>query len=272
MPSPLKRLIIFSNLDGALLDAQKCSFTAATPALGVLKRKQIPLILCSSRTRREIEHYRRALTNEHPFISESGGGVFIPKGYFDFEPSSSDCLFKEEGGYYVIKLGADYSILRKVMSELRREGFNIKGYGDMTAQDIVFLTGMDADQAEMSKEREFSEPFIAKGGNLFVEEILAAIRKRGFSLTRERFYHLIKGNDLRKAVSIVTELYSYVGISTAAVGYGPNDLPMLECVDYPIIVQQSDGSYHPDINIPRFIKADGIGPDGWSKAILRLVG
>ena len=51
--------IIFSDLDGTLLDQADYSFAAAKPALGMLRTRGIPLVLCSSKTRVEIEEIRR---------------------------------------------------------------------------------------------------------------------------------------------------------------------------------------------------------------------
>ncbi|MFH0811726.1 MAG: HAD hydrolase family protein [Pseudomonadota bacterium] len=71
-------IIIFTDLDDTLLDTYTHSFERALPALEFLKQKAIPLILCSSKTKREIEFYRKKLGNNHPFISENGGGINYP--------------------------------------------------------------------------------------------------------------------------------------------------------------------------------------------------
>jgi len=72
----MAKTIIFTDLDGTLLHPQTYSFDAAMPALKLIKEKDIPLILCSSKTRAEIEVYRKKLDNQHPFVSENGGGIF----------------------------------------------------------------------------------------------------------------------------------------------------------------------------------------------------
>jgi mannosyl-3-phosphoglycerate phosphatase len=93
----MKKPIIFTDLDGTLLDYSTYSFEKALPALQLLKEKDIPLIICSSKTKKEIEYYRKKLDNHHSFISENGGGIFIPKGYFGFTPSPYSPL--SNGGY-----------------------------------------------------------------------------------------------------------------------------------------------------------------------------
>ena len=83
-------LVVFSDLDGTLLDHDTYSFDAARPALERLRVDGVPLILCTSKTRAEIAPLRRALGNTHPFISENGGAVFIPAGYFPFALSGAE--------------------------------------------------------------------------------------------------------------------------------------------------------------------------------------
>jgi len=74
--------VIFTDLDGTLLDAETYSYEAARPALAMLKKRQIPVVLCTSKTRAETEAIARRLGLKHPFIVENGGAIFIPQGYF----------------------------------------------------------------------------------------------------------------------------------------------------------------------------------------------
>lgn len=269
-----KNLIIFTDLDGTLLDHYTYSFEKALPALRLIKEKGIPLIICSSKTRSEIEHYRKKLSNYHPFISENGGGIFIPHGYFRFE--IADCRFKIEKNkdYYIIRLGAKYSDLRKALLELHSEGFNLKGFGDMTAEEVSELANMNIDEAEMSRERDFDEPFVFEGSKIDEQRLLESISAKGFNFTQGRFFHILGNSDKGKAVAILTELYKKkLGeIITIAIGDSPNDIPMLELVDYPVVVKKPDGIHDERINMPNLVKADGIGPEGWNKAILQLTG
>jgi mannosyl-3-phosphoglycerate phosphatase len=80
-------------------------------------------------------------------------------------------------------------------------------------------------------------------------------------------------SDKGKAVAILTTLYGkiYDNLFTVAIGDNPNDVPMFEQVAYPIIVQNKNGLYDERINTSRLIKADGIGPEGWNKAIMNLL-
>jgi hypothetical protein len=46
---------------------------------------------------------------------------------------------------------------------------------------------------------------------------------------------------------------------------------MLSVVDIPILVQKRDYTWE-NINLPRLRKVQGIGPEGWNKAIGEILG
>jgi mannosyl-3-phosphoglycerate phosphatase len=265
--------VIFTDLDGTLLDYSSYSFGKAQLALGILKKKRIPLVLCSSKTGKEIEHYRKMLGNRHPFISENGGGIFIPKDYFKFKVRVPGVPVVDENNYKVVRLGVRYAHLRKTIMELRSEGLRLKGFGDMSIEEVASLTGLSLEEAEMAKMRDFDEPFIFYGDETEPRGLIEAITSKGFNVTQGRFFHILGGSDKGRAVSILIGLYKkkFREIMTIAIGDSPNDIPMLEKVDYPVIVKKHDGSYDPHIFLPNIKKARGIGPGGWNRAVLDIV-
>jgi mannosyl-3-phosphoglycerate phosphatase len=269
----MKQFVFFTDLDGTLLDYYTYSFDDARHSLALLSARRIPLVICSSKTKTEIEYYRDKMDNHHPFISENGGGIFIPKGYFHFDIGNGEWIVREEGDYIVIRLGAHYSQLREAIASLKREGFRIKAFGDMTPEEIAKVTGLEMAEAKMSKMRDFDEPFFFTGNDEEQRKLLDAIRGKGFSCTRGRFFHLLGNSDKGKAVTILTALYRKASgnITTVGLGDNPNDLPMLGSVDIAVIVQKHDGSYDPRIDLPRFLRAGGIGPRGWNSVVERIL-
>ncbi len=85
--------------------------------------------------------------------------------------------------------------------------------------------------------------------------------------------HILGGSDKGKAVGILTELYGrkFGKIVTVGLGDSPNDAPMLEHVDYPVLVRKPDGSHESRIRAANLIRADGVGPEGWSEAIRKIL-
>jgi mannosyl-3-phosphoglycerate phosphatase len=267
----LKKLIIFTDLDGTLLDAHTYSFKGAISAIKLLRERDIPLIISSSKTRPEIELYRRKLKNTHPFISENGGGIFIPKGYFKLRVKGK-LKIKEEGGYLIIILGTPYPDLRKTIKRLQSEGFKIKGFGDMTIGEVASLTGLKPLEARLAKERDFDEPFVFIGDTNKLMALKTRVKAMGLNITQGEFFHLMGNTNKGRAVDILKDLYmrQFGEVMTIGVGDSLNDVEMLRRVDYPVIVKRHDGGYDKRIRVRNLIKADGIGPEGWGRAIMEM--
>ena len=73
----MPNLIVYTDLDGSLLDGTTYSYEPATPALAALREQGIPLVLVSSKTRAEMEPLRQRLDHRDPFIVENGGAVAV---------------------------------------------------------------------------------------------------------------------------------------------------------------------------------------------------
>ncbi len=288
-----KKLIIFTDLDGTLLDSNY-SYRNALPALRLIRKKNIPLILCSSKTRTEIEHYRKRLKNIHPFISENGGGIFVPKNYFKISIVRhggsarseskrrvvSTCGWtklafniEKDKKHFLIRLGAKYSDLRKVLCELRAKGFDVRGFGDMSIKEISGLTSLKTAEAKLAKQRDFDEPFVFKGSKASLNKLKQNIKLMGLTCTQGKFFHIKGKSNKGRAVSILKKLYDVQNqkIITIALGDSPNDIEMLQNVDYPIVIQKPDGSYDKRIKVKKLIKAEGIGSEGWNRAVRSLL-
>jgi len=272
------RQIVFTDLDGTLLDLVTYSYEKSIAGVNRLKEIGAPLIFCSAKTRAEQEVYRRKLGNFHPFIVENGGAIFIPRGYFPF----SFEYHRSIDELLVIELGTSYEEVRQLLGKVREEGgFHFRGFGDMSDEEVAEETGLDIDSAKLAKQREYDETVVieseAKQSHITSEEIdefLQKIKQAGLNWTHGgRFYGVMGDNDKGKAVNIVTGLYREMWgeIETIGLGDSLNDLPMLSTVDIPILVQKRDYTWE-NIGVPDLRKVQGIGPEGWSKAIKEIFG
>ena len=271
MQRPHTQPVLFTDLDGTLLDAETYSWDAAKPALSRLEERNIPWVVCTSKTRAELEPLRRGLGHRHPFIVENGGAILIPEGYFTV-PVSADRL---AAGYRTIRIGIPYPVLRSALKEIAKEtGTVLTGFGDMDENEIARRTGLPAAEAGLAKTREYDEPFILEGKAQQQQAVLNRIASKGFRWTLGgRFYHLTGDNDKGRAVKILSEIYrlQYGPIITVGLGDSLNDLPMLAAVDRPILVQMPDGSHNDAIGLPNLERVEGIGPVGWNRAVLGIL-
>ncbi|RMG00247.1 MAG: mannosyl-3-phosphoglycerate phosphatase [Nitrospirae bacterium] len=193
--------------------------------------------------------------------------MFIPLGYFE----NTDGEMVDQ--YRLIRLGRRYEELREVISELKAEGFMIRGFGDMSIGELAKITGLSPEEASLAKQREFDEPFIFSGTEEDVKELKKRIAEKGLAMTRGEFYHLLGGTDKGRAVMILTELYTgkYGNIQTVAIGDSLNDLPMFEVVDQAYLLQKLDGSYDKGVDKDHIQRVPAPGPEGWNKTVINII-
>ncbi len=265
--APPRRLIIVTDLDGSLLHPRTYSFEEAGPALELIRQRDVPLVLCSSKTRKELEVYRKRLDNGHPFISENGGGIYLPAGYFPFHGPGD-----QREGYEVISLGSPYEEIRKRFVTMRdRLGIAVRGFGDMSTEEVAALTGLTFEEARLAKQRDYEEPFIFtdKPEDRFFREI----EGEGLRWTQGRFFHFMGDHHKGRAVNILRRLYERRDgpVMTIGIGDSLNDLPFLLAVDRPVLVKKETGRHDARIDIPGLVRTEGIGPAGWNEAVMRLI-
>ncbi len=263
----MQNMILFTDMDGTLLDSKSYSFKNALPALKLIQDRDIPLILCSSKTRAEIVRYRQLLNNRHPFISENGGGIFIPQGYFSV-PVEARAL----DGYSVITLGTPYVDILYHFARLRKRfPVQVRGFADMSNEEVAELTGLPRAEAHLAKQRDFDEPFIFEGAPN--EHFLHAIESINLRWTQGRIFHVMGNHDKGRAVNILKSLYEkqYGAVTSIGLGDSLNDLPMLKAVDRAVLVRHADGSCDARIKIPGLQKTRLPGPAGWNETMLQLL-
>jgi mannosyl-3-phosphoglycerate phosphatase len=259
-------LIVFSDLDQTLLDGRDYSHAEAVPGLALLEEQDIPLVLCTSKTRAEVEFHRRRLNNCHPFVVENGGAVYIPADYFgfdfDYDRRTADCL--------VLELGIPYRVMVRALAELKRKtGLPFRGFSDMTIREVASRCRLSLRQAAWAKRREYDEPFLIPAP----EAVAAVIDAADIPITQGgRFFHLAT-SDKGRAVSMLMALFKRSHPAAVSVGIGDafNDLSLLEAVDIPILVRGADGGYDERVACPGLRYADSVGPAGWNAAITDLV-
>jgi mannosyl-3-phosphoglycerate phosphatase len=270
-------LLIFTDLDGTLLDLSTYSFQPALPALKALKKRNIPLIFCTSKTRAETERIRQETENTHPFIVENGGAIFIPKDYF---PSESDLINEttsrdgKKPEYRIIECGVPYPHLREALSQIQAQfPGKIRGFGDLSVEEIAKLSGLPPEEAALAKQREYDEPFVLEEVS-HIDRIQEAARLSNLQVTQGgQFYHLMGTNDKGKAVLALMDIFRQRFRSLRSVGLGDsvNDLPFLSAVDIPILLPKSDGHHDTSVKLDGLIYAKDSGPKGWCDEVLKII-
>lgn len=265
----LMKLLIFTDLDGTMLNHDDYSYRDALPAIDRIRKSGISLILTTSKTRKEVELLRNEMGIYDPFIVENGAAIYFPNEYRKFIIEDT----RHESPFLVIQLGLSYDRIRSFINEVR-EQYNIRGFGDMSVDEIAHLTGLSREQAEFAGSREYTEPFIMDPDQ-DIDTLQDLAVEKDIKVTKGgRFYHMIGLNqDKGEAVKIIRDIFDRKERKrhlTIGIGDSINDVPMLDNVDIPVLIPHP---YKGHINyyFPCLIKANKPGAQGWNEIIVRLL-
>jgi mannosyl-3-phosphoglycerate phosphatase len=255
-----------------LLSHDSYSWEGARPAIEELRRRRIPLVFCTSKTRAEVKPLRKAIGNNDPFIVENGGVVIVPA-------EKSPRPAPPKGRARTLLLGQPYNqvvaALRKIA---RKNGIRVRGFRQMTNKEVAERTGLPLKQAALARQRETGEPFLFEDATQReIRSFTRIAHELGYTIQRGgRFWHFSAGCDKGIALSAVVSYYRMAWrteIRTIALGNSANDLPMLQLVQWPILMPLPDGSYDAEVTkaLPRIERSPEPAPEGWGHAVLHAV-
>ncbi|HEV8385219.1 MAG TPA: HAD-IIB family hydrolase [Candidatus Acidoferrales bacterium] len=269
-------IVFFTDLDGTLLDQHTYSWREASEALAEIERRKIPLVFCTSKTRAEVEFLRRKIGNTHPFITENGGGIFVPHGYFPRRVEGATTVKT----FHCLALARPYSEILDALDEIAAQaGVEAVGFHKMSAKEIAENSGLDAEQVQLARQRDYDEPFFLAGATPKQEEhFIRLARDRKIEVVRgTRFWHIHAGSDKGRAVRELMKYYRAArrGEKLRAIAFGDsaNDLPMLAAADVAVLLPKPDGSFDEAVlaKLPRVTRGSAPGPAGWNEAVLELL-
>jgi mannosyl-3-phosphoglycerate phosphatase len=262
-----RQTVLFTDLDGTLLDGATYNYEPARNALYLLHSHGIPLVFCSSKTRAEQAVYRRKLGIEHPFIVEDGGAVFIPHTYFSFDFTYQKII----GDYYVVELGKPYPVIATALDRIEKQtGVELPGYRNTPLESVASITGLDLDAASLAAKREYEETVFTAPPPQSLETIERALNGQGLRLSRGgRFLSVSGPHDKGAAIKILSDFYrrEYGNVHLVGIGDSYNDLAMFLAVDTAVLVQKEPGEWEA-LGAPNLIKVEGVGPVGWSRFVI----
>lgn len=261
-------LMIVTDLDGSLLDHHTYSWQPATEWLTRLKEHHIPLVICSSKTAAEIVPLQQELGfGGSPFISENGAVVH----YGDAQSALTGQLSPQ-----------DYRAICHTLLNLReRDGFKFIGFADVSEKEIAEWTGLTPVLAARAKMREASESLIWRDSREQFDLFRVRLNEAELELVQGgRFWHVMsKGSGKGAALRWLLE-HAPSSASphsrrpiTIGLGDGPNDAPMLDSVDYavvirgysknPVLLERADKQH--------IYRSTARGPEGWVEGLNHFI-
>jgi mannosyl-3-phosphoglycerate phosphatase len=251
-------IVVFSEIDGVDC-ARAGSFVTAANALKHLAPDQVPLVLCSSRTRAEIEEMQQELGIRHPFVCESGAAAFIPVGYFDFDVPNA----RDRAGYQAVEFGWPYAeVVHTLGRTARRLGIEVVGFSDMSVDEVARECHLTLLQARLAKLREYGERFrLLDPGETTRSRLFRALKAVALHcVTGERFDDVGRAVDNGVGVNLLCSLYqrAYGGVLTVGLA-SPKTADVLRLANRRVIAFDNDG-----------VKG-GVDAASWGQSIVHIV-
>lgn len=269
-----REILIFTDLDGSLLDHFGYQVEPADRLLAQLDNRQVPVIFCTSKTFSEVLELRTQLSNRHPFIVENGAAIYLPKDYFPttppgFQPSHHpDYLchsFCESRSHWL-------ALLSTIENDFPGQFI---GFSALGTEGIMRTTGLTEARAAQANDRQHSEPLKWLGNDAQKSRFIEVMTQNGANIEQGgRFLHVIGHCDKGRALNYLRHVYENqqtMPISSLAIGDGENDISMLEAADQAILIRSPVHPF-PTVNNEHLIKSQHYGPHGWVESLQKALG
>ena len=269
----MKKMLVFTDLDGSLLDHTDYLWQAAEPALQALEENAFPVVFTSSKTSAEMIELRKETGNQHPFISENGSVAHIPREYFKRKPDVSDCVPAFESFLFA----RSYPEIIITLKKLRRKyNYNFHGFYDMELDELIELTGLDRNEALNALLRKATEPLLWRDTDDAFKAFRKHIEDEGLVVTSGgRFVHVM--SDINKGATVEWMVKQYqlsepdTQWITVCIGDSVNDIEMLEVADLPVLIPNPNTN-QPELSYIRNLRMPAqAGSAGWNEAVQGLI-
>lgn len=265
--------LIFTDLDGTLLDHHDYSVAAAQPVLHKLAEAGIPVIPNTSKTRAEVMQIREQLALTSPFIVENGAAVYLPVEHWPHAPAG--CT--EHHGLYCKAFSRPRSFWLGQLSQLDSSFDGLfRHFATMTVAQVCDATGLSVQQAQLAQQREFGEPIEWLGNDSQKRDFIQALHALGTQpVEGGRFIHLKgqtnKGDAMQWLLGEYQRNWPAQQWYSIALGDGQNDAQMLEQADYAVRIA-SPVNPLPEISTQKpVLTSSAYGPAGWAECVEKLI-
>ena len=250
--------LVFTDLDGSLMEHETYSIEAARPALDALANRGITPIFASSKTAAEIISIQASNGLAAPFICENGAAIY--------EDS-------RENAEPLAVFGARSSEWLQEVHDLReRMGWKFSGFTDWSNKEVSMNTGLHEEDAERARQREFTEPMLWQDTQANFQLFLEALARRDLTtLEGGRFVSIQSGFNKSNGMKWWQSRFAEPRPFLVALGDSPNDESLLAAADVAVAIKSAKSDQLDPAGPQRLIRTNRPGPAGWNDAINEIL-
>lgn len=251
-----KQLILFTDLDGCLLNKHDYDWSPAAATLETLRRLGIPVVMNSSKTIAEMTQLAdEMMLSNQTFISENGAVIRWGR-----------CQTNQAESIEVV--GAQREGILTVLQNLKPT-FQFRSFNDLGLQGVIEATQLPEAKAQLAIQRQGTEPLLWDDSDEQRQLFETHLSSAGLTLTKGgRFWHVAGPSTKGKAMQIVADRIAAADRQTVTVGIGdsPIDQSMLNCADIPIGIPTATG-LGVTVSSEAGIVASQMGALGWAESV-----
>ena len=251
-------IIIFTDLDGSILDRDTFKFDQIKEYIKKLIISGIHIIPNSSKTEIEIMEFNRELGENLPYISENGSvinGLNLLNSNF---PTKIILSREKEELLEIFK--------NKVPENLQSKCRFIQ---NLSKKDQINIFGLNEIKLKNALDRKYTEPFLFDGSKNEKKNLSKILKENSLTIQEGgRVINLCDNVNKVKSMNKILKIYKKIqsNIKVIAVGDNYNDLDMLKNSDLPCLVF-NDQFKEDQINIDNLIISNKPSPEGWADVI-----
>ncbi len=269
----LEQYLVFTDLDGTLLDHHSYSFEPAVAMLTKLKQAKIPVIPTTSKTFAELLQIRQNAELTGPFIVENGAAVFIPEHYFSEQPAQTQSY----QGFWVKSFCEPRQYWLSLLAQYAADFSSAyKGFSQMTTEELSDATNLPLTDAHLANTRLYSEPLQWLGSEKQKQQFSQQMTSAGANVLQGgRFVHISgkcnKGLAMQWLTNVFAQQQVNQAVTNIALGDSFNDNDMLEIADIAVQIKSPKHDY------PLLTRTDNLwqskqhGPKGWSECLQQIL-
>ena len=265
--------IVFTDLDGTLLDHRTYSAAPALERLNQLKSQAIPVIPVTSKTADEVDAICQNVELTQGFIVENGAAIYLPKSVYSTPIEGA----QERKNYWVKTFAQSVEKWNIAVERIRKEhAFLFKTFSEMSPRYLSTISGLSVEKSEQALQREFILP-IQWLGKVKQKDIFTQLIKDqgGQTLEGGRFLHVSDPCDKSIAAQWFTDFYrkknQLKNTVTIGLGDSQNDKALLEWADWSVIIRSPVKPYLTLNKQNQVLKTERCGPEGWAQALKDII-
>ena len=268
----MKRFLIFTDLDGTLLDHENYSYGNNKKLISNIISNKNDIIFNTSKTFSEcIKLLKKLKLTNMPFSTENGAVLYFPKKRFKKIKNSSD-----DGRYWKVRIAKLSSKKWYQLLKQMQKKYNFLIAKDLSSKILRKYTNLN--NTKMMLDREASQIILWEDNftnlKLFKNEIKS--QKDGVVIKGSRFMQISSICNKRIAKKQISHAYDLqfhdkYSRNTITLGDSKNDIDMLNSSKYSCLIKNSSGKF-PKLhsNKKNVFKSSKLAPDGWGEVLYKL--